>query len=224
MGTTDVIAALDRMGAPGELLEWRRWIPTREQAWQRCDRADWLLWLAAADVEPIDAIVVAAAEVVAHMRSGRELPSVIDMAIAAAMALADVEACRDAADACEQKIARADESSRSALEAGAWVARAADGATAARAADEAKRTERGRHLATMVGIAPHAITPMPDGPLRLAPDEATAEPGWQLCAYAVAAAAEAVGHAAQAMAQDQPLQQVHADLSDLVRKRRVAAL
>lgn len=222
VSTTDTIAALDRIGAPEELVHWRRWIATREQAWQRCDRPEWLVWLAGADGDPVEAIVAAAVDVVAHVRAGRDLPGAIDAAIEAARAMDDVDACCAAAAACEASLADLDGAAQAAVEGGAWVARAADGVAAARAADEAKRAERGRHLGTMVGIAPHAITPWPDGPLRLE-RTATAEPRWQLCAYAVAAAAEAVAHAARALAQDRSAQAAHDELTARVRQHLAAA-
>ena len=45
----DIIATLRQLGARAESIRWceANGIETLEEAWARCDRGDWLLWLAA---------------------------------------------------------------------------------------------------------------------------------------------------------------------------------
>ena len=38
-------AALERLGACGEAVEWCRTQPDAQTAWERCEREDWMLWL-----------------------------------------------------------------------------------------------------------------------------------------------------------------------------------
>jgi hypothetical protein len=38
--------ALRDMNACGDAVQWARTMPSAAQAWRRCHRADWLLWIA----------------------------------------------------------------------------------------------------------------------------------------------------------------------------------
>ena len=44
-------AALTKLGACREAVEWAETQPTAKQAWRRCKRGDWLLWIAAQGVK-----------------------------------------------------------------------------------------------------------------------------------------------------------------------------
>ncbi|MBI4706007.1 MAG: hypothetical protein HY744_33355 [Deltaproteobacteria bacterium] len=206
----DSASRLDALGAPAELVSWATGRPAR-RAWRDCPQADWLLWLAAAESLPVTTLVLAAGTCVE--RAVTALPSGAEPLGRALRAARSLEAadCAAAARACEAARESFPESYRAgrnpgygaAAHAAAWVARAAEGVVTARARAEAKRGERARELAAIVGSSPDIFVPAtPSPPEALDPAAAPGDPVEEELRYAVAAAAQALGEAAQSLAPD----------------------
>lgn len=193
---------LERLGAPGDLAGWvREGLTDLEQAWERCERPDHRIWLAACAGTPIEGLIEAAAAAVAW-----RVEELVDPAEPVLRALelsvngAPAAALLEVAEACE-RVARGGVGTyrstgspehASIAQAAGLVARAAEGLLAGEARQEAGRLEQARRTGALIGVGTQVALPARAGPARLDVLAAAHDPAHGMFLFAVAASAEAV--------------------------------
>jgi len=223
--------ALLQIGGPDELVKWLEQSDDSTQDWDGCDRGDWLIWMAASEGVPLDALLEAAARCV--RRAVARVPKTVRgiRSLFRKVCAADTsEELSELIDRCRQlELGPADNyrapnvaGVREAVKAIGWLARGRDGVAAAEAVDWAERSNRGLHLGGILGVPPELVTRGMKGPLRLDIRNLDSGPGWQQVAFSVAAAAKAVETAATALAADdspRALERAESHLADIVHEQ-----
>lgn len=211
----DLTTALERVDAPEELLDWHD--RHRGTAWQDCPRPDWLLWIGACSGTPVAPLLEAASECVrraVEAMPGGTTPLLQALQVARRTWHTEApepqasQSCVAAARRCDAALRSYPETYRSTMLAGypaaaraaGWLARAAEGWATAEARAEAERIEEGRSRALTLGAHPDIMVPARSGPAVLDPEAPPGDPVQEELTYAIAAGAEAVDEAANALA------------------------
>lgn len=192
--------ALRAIGAPAEFADAVAADEVAfEDAWQRCQRADHRIWLAACGGAPIEVVIETAALVVMSAAEELDADAVVRAAeLAVAGALDELPR---AVEHCEQLASGAvsggyREAQHPALphlaRAGMLLANAAQGLAEGEARREAERLERAHRTAVLLGAGTSITLPAPDEPARLHPMLAAHDPAQGAFLFAVAACAEAI--------------------------------
>lgn len=220
---------LDLAGAPIALIDWVASLGDDEdEAWDGCDKGDWLVWLAACSGVSLDDVLDAACRAVRHAvrqlegGHGRQLEDAL-MRIAKH---ADQDELSAVVRDCEAQSENVETSYRSAPPPGAahaahavaHLARAVEALDAALAADQAIRSNEALVAAGTLGVPP-TLMMRPQGTPLLIPQAIERDPIQQELAFAVAASAEALERAARALAKDQDdaaLEDAEGELSDVM--------
>ena len=167
MNITEFIAILARLRACNESLAWLRALPpgtTAAEAWEACERGDWIVWLVGAlhmrGLVTRQTLVLVACETartaLVHVPAGEDRPLVaIETAERWCRGEASLEEVRDAADDADAARADADAAADAAYAAYA-AADAARAARAARAAYAAARADAAAYAAARADAAADA--------------------------------------------------------------------
>ncbi len=218
---------LDLAGAPLALIDWLASLGDDEdEAWDGCDKGDWMVWLAACSGLSLDDVLDASYRAVHHVVQRIEGGHGLEDALARIATHADqddlasvVRDCEAATEGVETGYRRAPPpGARHAAQAVAHLARAVEALDAALAADQAIRSNEALVAAGTLGVPP-ALMMRPQGTPLLIPSLIEADPIQQELAFAVAASAEALERAARALAKDQDdamLEDAEGELSDLM--------
>ncbi len=195
---TDRLEAID---APDALVEWTRGFDDVDAAWESCRRGAHRVWLAVIAGAPIEALLEAGAAALLEAEERFSLRSpAVATAIDAALEGADAATLIEAAEACESLSEGGSAGYREAMPPGyeaiargaALLARAAEALAAAEAIREARVLEEARHRAATLGIGAQAALPSRDGPARLEQLSAAGDPAQGNLLFCVAACAQAV--------------------------------
>jgi hypothetical protein len=223
--------ALELAGAPSELISWLVDTASDDEAWDSCDKPDWLIWMAGSLGLPLEAILAAGcdcvAQAIATIGAARAKP--LRRALAAARHGEPPDVCQAAAEACDNAVRGApsyrttpERGLPAARRAAAWIARAAEALSAAHARIELDREQEALHRGLAVGLTPGLFKPAPVGPLVLQPEAIERDPLQQELAYLVAAVAQASHASALALAADDSaaaLEEAEGALSDVVHEQ-----
>ena len=199
----DVWELLKAAGAPEALVTWsKRFAQDIDRAFDACDRPEWIIWLAAVGLVPLERIVravidevEAAADVNAPI--GPRTRAAIDTARLSLSRDVDGPECMAAADEAEREAREAETASVRVVSDGvmhvskatAWLARAAEGLIAGRLRAESQRLLVAREKAGMLGTGMQLFVGE-EPPLTLVADKVPEDPEQGALVYMVAALAE----------------------------------
>ena len=206
--STSLAELLTSIDAPEVLVTWVReggW--ELAEAWERTPEPSHRLWLAGCAGAPIErAVEAAAAAVFAAMERFSGLPealaSVVTLAVTGgtpAELLAAAGACEDFASGRGSYRDARSPGFAALCRASALVAHAAEGLASGEARREAVRLDRAREVGRVIGAGAQIGLPSPDGLARLDVLAAASDPAQGAFLFAIAAAAEAVREAGEAL-------------------------
>lgn len=196
---------LRRVDAPEALAAWAESeLLDLEQAWDRCNRGDHRIWLAACGGMPIEKLIDAAAEVLLVV--AEELDVSIDR-VASTIEAASIgdssEALLEMAEDCDRiaqegaggyREGKSDENA-SVARGAASLARAAEGLVAGAAVRDASRVDEARGRSVMLGVGIQSMLPRDVGVPRLDVSGDGQGPAQGIFLFCVAACSEAVSEA-----------------------------
>lgn len=212
MQSLERLAELD---APEDVVAWARGFDGEwSDAWNECDRGDVLIWIGGVHGVSLPHLVVAAAACARLPFEGGggdsdEALDLLDRIEDAIRGEIDPSECTGIAGESEHAADEARQSyrttralrGRTAWSAVVWTARAAEALLSAHERAYAIRSDRAHGTAALLGIGMAAALAFTKGSeLRLEPGAVASDPIQSELAFVVAAAAEAVGESARALA------------------------